>query len=291
MARCPMFPHVSGHHTGTMDLMTQAPGLTLFILALIDATSIGTLIIPIWLLLRSEYRRAIPRVIAYLAILAFFYAVVGLLLRSGWDLGAALIPEGFFQQPALRLLGLVLGAGMIIWALTYKTDAQKEAALAKTGAKTGAAADTGVPRTQADPTTTVQPDVPKNLRGLLAGALDTKFGVLVLALVAGVLELPTMLPYLGAMTVLKNSGWAEPTQLIALGLYCLVMILPALLLVGVRALAGERLDGWLQRVGVKLGRYAQETLGWVVGIAGYLLIRSALSGTDLQSLFERAFNS
>lgn len=60
MARCPMFPHVSGHHTGTMDLMTQAPGLTLFILALIDATSIGTLIIPIWLLLRSEYRRAIP---------------------------------------------------------------------------------------------------------------------------------------------------------------------------------------------------------------------------------------
>lgn len=291
MARCPMFPHVSGRHTGTMDLMTQAPGLTLFILALIDATSIGTLIIPIWLLLRSEYRRAIPRVIAYLAILAFFYAVVGLLLRSGWDLGAALIPEGFFQQPALRLLGLVLGAGMIIWALTYKTDAQKEAALAKTGAKTGAAADTGVPRTQADPTTTVQPDVPKNLRGLLAGALDTKFGVLVLALVAGLLELPTMLPYLGAMTVLKNSGWAEPTQLIALGLYCLVMILPALLLVGVRALAGERLDGWLQRVGVKLGRYAQETLGWVVGIAGYLLIRSALSGTDLQSLFERAFNS
>lgn len=291
MARCPMFPHVSGRHTGTMDLMTQAPGLTLFILALIDATSIGTLIIPIWLLLRSEYRRAIPRVIAYLAILAFFYAVVGLLLRSGWDLGAALIPEGFFQQPALRLLGLVLGAGMIIWALTYKTDAQKEAALAKTGAKTGAATDAGVPRTQADPTTTVQPDVPKNLRGLLAGALDTKFGVLVLALVAGVLELPTMLPYLGAMTVLKNSGWAEPTQLIALGLYCLVMILPALLLVGVRALAGERLDGWLQRVGVKLGRYAQETLGWVVGIAGYLLIRSALSGTDLQSLFERAFNS
>lgn len=291
MARCPMFPHVSGHHTGTMDLMTQAPGLTLFILALIDATSIGTLIIPIWLLLRSEYRRAIPRVIAYLAILAFFYAVVGLLLRSGWDLGAALIPEGFFQQPALRLLGLVLGAGMIIWALTYKTDAQKEAALAKTGAKTGAAADAGVPRTQADPTTTVQPDVPKNLRGLLAGALDTKFGVLVLALVAGLLELPTMLPYLGAMTVLKNSGWAEPTQLIALGLYCLVMILPALLLVGVRALAGERLDGWLQRVGVKLGRYAQETLGWVVGIAGYLLIRSSLSGTDLQSLFERAFNS
>lgn len=291
MARCPMFPHVSGQHTGTMDLMTQAPGLTLFILALIDATSIGTLIIPIWLLLRSDYRRAIPRVIAYLAILAFFYAVVGLLLRSGWDLGAALIPEGFFQQPALRLLGLVLGAGMIIWALTYKTDAQKEAALAKTGAKTGAAADAGVPRTQADPTTTVQPDVPKNLRGLLAGALDTKFGVLVLALVAGLLELPTMLPYLGAMTVLKNSGWAEPTQLIALGLYCLVMILPALLLVGVRALAGERLDGWLQRVGVKLGRYAQETLGWVVGIAGYLLIRSALSGSDLQSLFERAFNS
>lgn len=291
MARCPMFSHLGGQHTGTMDLMTQAPGLTLFILALIDATSIGTLIIPIWLLLRSDYRRAIPRVIAYLGILAFFYAIVGLLLRSGWDLGASLLPEGFFQQPALRLLGLVLGVGMIIWALTYKTDAQKEAALAKTGAKTAAAADAGTPPSQAEPATTVQPEVPKKLRGLLGRALDSKSGVLALALVAGVLELPTMLPYLAAMPVLKNSGWADSTQLIALGLYCLVMILPALLLVGVRALAGDRLDAWLQRVGAKLGRYAQETLGWVVGIVGYLLIRGTLSGTDLASLFDRVLNS
>ncbi len=271
--------------------MTQAPGLALFILALIDATSIGTLIIPIWLLLRRGYRRAIPRVIAYLGILAIFYLVVGLLLRSGWDLGASLLPEGFFGQPGLRLLGLVLGAGMIIWALTYKTDAQKEAALAKTAAKTPDAADAGVPHSATDQEATVQPEVPPRLRGLLGSALDSKSGVLVLALVAGLLELPTMLPYLAAMPVLKNSGWAEPTQIIVLGLYCLVMITPALALAGVRALAGERLDAWLQRIGTKLGRYAQETLGWVVGIAGYLLIRSALSGTDPASLFERVFNS
>ncbi len=278
--------------------MTQAPGLTLFILALIDATSIGTLIIPIWLLLRRDYRRAIPRVIAYLGILAIFYAVVGLLLRSGWDLGASLLPDGFFQRPVLRLLGLALGAGMIIWALTYQTDAQKEKARAKTAAKTAAqtTADTSITQARAphsanDSGATVQPEVPHRLRALLGRALDSKTGVLVLALVAGLLELPTMLPYLGAMPVLKNSGWAESTQLIALGLYCLVMITPALVLVGVRALAGERLDAWLQRIGTKLGRYAQETLGWVVGIAGYLLIRSTLSGSDLASLFERVVNS
>ena len=271
--------------------MTQSPGLALLILALIDATSIGTLIIPIWLLLRRGYSRAIPRVVGYLGILAIFYLVVGLLLRSGWDLGASLLPEEFFQQPVLRLLGLVLGAGMILWALTYKTDAQKAGALAKTAAKTPASADSGAPHNPTGSGATVQPEVPLRLRGLLGSALDSKSGVLVLALVAGLLELPTMLPYLAAMPVLKNSGWAESTQLMALGLYCLVMILPALALAGVRALAGERLDAWLQRIGVKLGRYAQETLGWVVGIAGYLLIRSALSGTDPASLFERVFNS
>lgn len=274
--------------------MTQAPGLTLIILALIDATSIGTLIIPIWLLLRRDYRRAIPRVIAYLGILAIFYAVVGLLLRSGWELGASLLPEGFFHQPVLRLLGLVLGVGMIIWALTYQTDAQKEATRAKTAAKAAVktgAAEVRAPHSGSNPGATAQPQVPRRLRALLGRALDSKSGVLVLALVAGLLELPTMLPYLGAMPVLKNSGWAESTQLIALGLYCLVMITPALILVGVRALAGARLDAWLQRIGTKLGRYAQETLGWVVGIAGYLLIRSTLSGTDLASLFDRVLNS
>ncbi|WP_404289500.1 GAP family protein [Glutamicibacter arilaitensis] len=260
--------------------MQQAPGLALFLLALIDATSIGTLIIPIWLLLRRNYRAAIPRVIAYLGLIAGFYWLVGLAIRSGWNLGAGLLPEGFFQHPTTRLLMMLLGAGMIIWALTYQTDAQKAAKARKAHAGNGPepAAGTGE--------TGPELRVPGNLQGALGRAMDSKAGLVALALVAGLLELPTMLPYLGAMALLHNVGWSTPAQILVLALYCLVMILPALLLVLVRSLAGDRLDAWLQRIGSKLSGYAQETLGWVVGIAGYLIIRAALAGGTFGELFD-----
>ena len=69
-----------------MDIFTNAAPASLVVLALIDATSIGTLVIPIWLLLRRDYRRAIPRVLLYLGLLAGFYWAIGLLLRSGFQL-------------------------------------------------------------------------------------------------------------------------------------------------------------------------------------------------------------
>ena len=101
----------------------------------------------------------------------------------------------------------------------------------------------------------------------------------------GLLELPTMLPYLAAVGVMQGAGWGTSVQLLALIGYCLVMIVPALALVGARALAGPRIEAWMQKMGAKAAVYAQETLGWVVGIAGYLLIRASLSGQDLHSLF------
>ncbi|PQZ97283.1 hypothetical protein CQ017_13565 [Arthrobacter sp. MYb224] len=272
-----------------MNFLMQSPGLMLLILALIDATSIGTLVIPIWLLLRRDYRRAIPRVIVYLGLLAAFYWVIGVLIGSGWNLGAGLVPAGFFQHPTIRLLSLLLGAGMIIWALTYKTDAQKAAALRKS-AVGGASRERAEPTDPATPGA-AGPQIPKNLRGFLARALDSKSGIAVLALVAGLLELPTMLPYLGAMAILKQSGWSEPMQLSLLAIYCVVMIVPGLIFAAIRAAAGDRLDNWLQRVGRKLGGYAQETLGWVVGIAGFLIIRAALDGMSLGDFMSRVFNS
>ncbi|MCZ4151383.1 hypothetical protein BZG21_44140, partial [Escherichia coli] len=110
-------------------------------------------------------------------------------------------------------------------------------------------------------------------------------GLVALALFAGLLELPTMLPYLAAVGVMQGAGWGTSVQLLALIGYCLVMIVPALALVGARALAGPRIEAWMQKMGAKAAVYAQETLGWVVGIAGYLLIRASLSGQDLHSLF------
>lgn len=260
-----------------MDIFTHAAPASLVVLALIDATSIGTLVIPVWLLLRRDYRRSIPRVLLYLCLLAGFYWVIGLLLRSGVQLAAGRIP---MDAPVVRLLGLAAGAGMITWALAYRTDEQKLAAARKAGTAGSVRAEAGG---RQDPGAE-EPQVSGALRRRLGTALDTRTGVVALALLAGLLELPTMLPYLGAMGVLQGTGWSAGVQALVLAGYCLVMIAPALVLVGVRRAAGDRIEQWLQAAGRKLGRYAQETLGWVAGIAGYFLIRLSLDGVQLREL-------
>ncbi|MGP5287054.1 GAP family protein [Glutamicibacter arilaitensis] len=258
-----------------MDIMTSNPELSLLILALIDSTSIGTLVIPLWLLLRGR-REAIAKVLAYLLVIAGFYWIVGVLLRSG----LLLIDPGIFQHRFFRLAGMAVGALMIIWALTYRTDAQKEASARKKAIAHSGAALEGPAPSPADATG----QVPRRLRSRLGTALDTRTGLIALALFAGLLELPTMLPYLAAVGVMQGAGWGTGLQLLALVGYCLVMIVPALVLVGARALAGPRIEAWMQKMGAKASAYAQETLGWVVGIGGYLLIRACLSGQDLHSL-------
>ena len=259
-----------------MDIITSNPELSLAILALIDSTSIGTLVIPLWLLLRGR-REAIGKVLAYLMVIAGFYWVIGVLLRSG----LLLIDPSFFEHRFFRLAGMAVGALMIVWALAYRTDAQKAASARK---KAAARVDAGHQAHAAESTEAIE-QVPRRLRGRLGTALDTRTGLVVLALFAGLLELPTMLPYLAAVGVMQGAGWGTSVQLLALIGYCLVMIVPALALVGARALAGPRIEAWMQKMGAKAAVYAQETLGWVVGIAGYLLIRASLSGQDLHSLF------
>lgn len=272
-----------------MDIMQQAPGLALVLLALVDATSIGTLIIPIWLLLRRNYREVIPKILMYLGIIAGFYWLVGLALRAGWNLSAGVLPQGFFQHSTTRLVMLVLGAGMVLWALFSDTREQKAAKTNQTQRLTGAragesAAESVGDRRQGVDTEQTAMKLSPGWQKLVGRALDSRGGLMVLALIAGLLELPTMLPYLGAMNVLHASGWPSGVQVLVLAGYCLVMILPALVLVLVRALAGDVLDTWLQRLGSKLGRYAQEAVGWVVGIAGFLIVRSALDGVQLEEL-------
>lgn len=246
---------------------------SLFVLALIDATSIGTLVIPIWLLLRRDYRSAIPRVLAYLGLIGLFYWVIGLLLRSGMTLASDV-----FQQPWARAVGLAAGVLMLVWALSYRTDAQKEAARLKAG---------GAPRTESEPAP--EQSISPKLGSRVGTALDTRTGVAALALIAGLLELPTMLPYLAAMGIMQNAQWSPGIQALALAGYCLVMIAPALVLCAVRAVLGSRIEGWLKTAGAKLAKISQESLGWIVGIAGYLLIRACLQDMDLSELIHSIF--
>ncbi|MCK2217882.1 GAP family protein [Actinomadura sp. ATCC 31491] len=95
--------------------MTLALALTLAALALVDSTSFGTLVIPVYLLL-SGGRSRTSGLLVYLATIAAFYFLVGVALMLG--LSAAL--DGFgeaLSSPAAYWTQLVLGAGL--FALSF----------------------------------------------------------------------------------------------------------------------------------------------------------------------------
>lgn len=96
-----------------------------------------------------------------------------------------------------------------------------------------------------------------------------------LALAAGVLELLTMLPYLAAVGLLASAQLLPVRYVPLLIVYCTVMVLPALVLVGLRVVAQDRLQPPLRRLDGFLSRHADSAIGWVMGIAGFLIARDA----------------
>jgi hypothetical protein len=90
-----------------------------------------------------------------------------------------------------------------------------------------------------------------------------------LALGAGVLEIATMLLYVGAIGRITTSELDAVARFATLALYCLVMIAPALLLLALREIAGRRIEPSLRRLGDWMQRNAAENTVWIVGIVGF----------------------
>lgn len=253
------------------ESMTTAIYVQLAILALIDSTSIGTLLIPLWLLLRPDARRMVPRILLYLGVLAAFYFAIGIGVLSGADwVVRGLGGQSLTQLPAVQWVMLLAGVGMLAFSLA--PDPAKKAR--KMAAATGPA---DAPRMSVDDATEAPSTVEAKWQSRLSRALRSPGGIVGLALIAGLLELPTMLPYLVAIGLLSNSTLVLPAEIVVLAIYCLVMLLPALLLLVLRTTLGRRLDPLLQKVSNKMGKFANETLLWVVGIVGFLLLRGGLA--------------
>ncbi|MEU4216016.1 GAP family protein [Actinoplanes sp. NPDC026623] len=99
-------------------------------------------------------------------------------------------------------------------------------------------------------------------------------GLAGLAPAAAAAELTTMLPYLAAIGLLTGSGLAAAQIALIMAGYCLLMILPALLLLlAVRLAAGDRAEPPLRKVGDWLA--GSNALSWIVGVVGFLLARDA----------------
>ena len=298
--------------------MTLETVLQLGVLALIDSTSIGTLVIPLWLLMRRDAGRTTGKVATYLGAVGVFYFLVGLVLLSGAAGLGRMLGGGIgavLELPAVQVVMLVAGAGMLVWS--FKDTGRNR--VAGTAPAAGPAPAAGDPRTAG----AAPGAVPASVTGGQAGsdlpgsavpgstapgtsasahgtqtsaalqrsqaterrwqsrigkALDTRGGLLGLALLAGVLELPTMLPYLAAVGLLTASGVGWSASAGILVLYCLVMLLPAALLLLSRWLLGKRLDGPLERLRAWVSKASGEAVLWIVGIVGFLLLRAGLAG-------------
>jgi hypothetical protein len=104
-------------------------------------------------------------------------------------------------------------------------------------------------------------------------------GLVGLALTAATVEVGTMLPYLAAIGLVTTAdlpGLQVPAVMAA---YCLVMIIPALVMLGLRMAAGARIEPLLERISRWLAN--SETMAWVVGIIGFLIARDAVARLGL----------
>lgn len=241
--------------------MSLETALQLGILALIDSTSIGTLVIPLWLLLHRNTDAMGGKVIAYLGVLGTFYFGVGIALLLGatalWE-SMSSGAESLGDLPAVRWAATALGVGLIIWGFT--TSKNKRAA--SPDARWGTRIDT---------------------------ALASPAGLVSLALVAGALELPTMLPYLAAVGILTNASIAVVPSIGVLALYCLIMLTPALALTAARLGFKNTLDPLLTALSQKLSAWTKDAAKWIAAIVGILVLRWAAfsAGSPLLEILQQ----
>lgn len=234
--------------------------IQLAVLALIDSTSIGTLIIPLWLLLRRSARGMAATTGLYLGVIGAFYFAIGVVLLLGanaaltaWSQNLSALGESL----AFRVLALIAGAVMIVWGFTPRKKTPED-------------------RNAAAPERSVE----RRWSARIDHALGSPAGLVSLAVVAGLLELPTMLPYLAAVGILTSSGIGVVPSLGILGLYCLIMLVPATVLLIARLAFASRIDEILTRLSARLSSYAAEAMKWVAAIFGILIVRWAGFSAD-----------
>ncbi|MDQ1216705.1 MULTISPECIES: GAP family protein [Microbacterium] len=230
---------------------------TLVVLALVDSTSFGTLLIPVWLLTAPGRLRS-GRVVGYLATVAAAYLVVGVLLYLGLSAIVARTRD-LWDSPGFLVAVLVLG--IVLIGVSWLMDTKKARARAAERAAAGGGRILNWRKRIMD-------EEPS--RGATLGLVS-------LAIVAVALELATMVPYLAAIGIVAAADVGPALSIATIAGYCVVMILPALILMVGRLVAHDALEGPLTRLDRWLTRNAQATTAWIIGIVGFLLAVNAVA--------------
>lgn len=228
-------------------------------LALVDSTSIGTLVLPLVLLLAPRVH--VGRFLAFLATVAGFYAVVGttLVVGAGWAVDAG---SGIGDVRALRWAELVLGGALL--AIGVLGDPR---GWFGRGRGRAPASDPGARS--------------RRRRERLTGP-QASYGVVVgVALAAALVEVASMLPFLAAAGIVARADLPRAGEVAVVAAYVAVMVLPALVLLGVRLLAGRRLEAPLERLAAWVDRHAGNAGLWAAAIIGLVLLQDARTALGL----------
>ena len=186
------------------------------------------------------------RVLTYIAAVFITYFTVGLLLLLGLTSLLSTF-QGALESTAAYIVQAVIGAAMLIYSFSPNKRGEAEAV-------------TKAPRSQ----------------GFAA--------MFLLGVTITTVEFPTAFPYLGAIGILDSLrlpflGWL----LLLLG-YNLIFVVPPLLLFGTYRLFGNRYEAWFKRYEKRLKYETRETMLWIVGIVGFMLLGDALNKLEVFSL-------
>lgn len=240
-----------------MDFATDLPlPVTLAVLALADGLSVGTLLIPVFLLLAPGRVRA-ARILLYLGTISGFYLAVGVLFMLGL---VDLVDTGrqFVESTPGRVTMLVVGVALLATGIAIGVhDSARKKRIAAGG----------------EPVRGSGRLVRWRDRLLADGA--GRGAVIGVALAAGVGEVAMMLPYLMGMTMIAGTAMPAIGRVGMLAGYCLVMIVPALALLVLRIAAAQAVDRPLHRLAAWLERTGPENTAWILGLVGFLMARAA----------------
>jgi cytochrome c biogenesis protein CcdA len=208
----------------------------LSLLALAVVDSINPSAIAVTLYLLSR-ERAAARVVVYIAAIFVTYLILGTVMLSGLD---ALLPSlsGMFDGRIGFIVQGLIGLAMLLYAFRAPSGA------------------TSAPR--AEP-------------GAASYAALALLGVTVTAM-----ELPTAVPYLGAIALLTSSALPIAGWLPLLVLYNVVFVLPPLLLLAGHVVFGQRLAARYAALRERIQAGAHETMLWIFGLVGGGLLVTAV---------------
>lgn len=220
-------------------------------LALIDSTSIGTLLLPLVLLVAPRVH--VGRYLVYLGTVAGFCALVGLGLVAGadWllDAGADVGEVRALRWVELVVGGLLLSLGAVV-------------GVRRRFARRPATSPGQAERAERQQARLVGPDASY---GAVAGV----------GLVAALVEVGSMLPFLAALGIIIAADQTRVGSMAVVIGYTVVMMLPALGLLGLRLAWGNRLERPLGRASTWLTGQAGRAGPWVLAIIAILLLQDA----------------